>query len=120
MASPREIVRTESAPSAIGPYSQAVRLGGLLFLSGQIPLEPETGQLVTGSIEDQTRRVLENLSGVLRAAGSSLSRTVKTTIYLTSLGDFSAVTRRTFPPSLRPARLSKSPRCRSVRRSRST
>src|SRR5260221_223736 len=63
MASPREIVRTESAPSAIGPYSQAVRLGGLLFLSGQIPLEPENGHLVTGSIKDQTHPVLEILYG---------------------------------------------------------
>lgn len=87
----REAISTKAAPAAIGPYSQAVRSGDLVFLSGQIPLHPETGELVSGTIEDETRRVLDNLAAVLAAAGASFDTVVKTTIYLTDLGDFAAV-----------------------------
>jgi 2-iminobutanoate/2-iminopropanoate deaminase len=84
-------VSTEAAPAAIGPYSQAIRSGDLVFLSGQIPLDPATGELVSGGIEDQTRRVMNNLGAVLAAAGASFENVVKTTIYLADLGDFAAV-----------------------------
>ncbi len=87
----KRVVSTERAPAAIGPYSQAIAAGELLFLSGQIPLHPETGELVRSSIEDETRRVLENVRAVVEAAGSSLEAVVKTTIYLTDLGDFAKV-----------------------------
>jgi 2-iminobutanoate/2-iminopropanoate deaminase len=87
----RRTIQTPAAPKAVGPYSQAVRSGGFVFLSGQIPLDPATGDLVTGSIEDQAHRVMTNLSAVLDAAGTSFSRVVKATIYLTNLSDFSAV-----------------------------
>ncbi len=87
----KEIVATEEAPKAIGPYSQAVRVGPFVFLSGQIPLDPNTGEVFTGDIAEQTRRVMENLSAVLRAAGASLSEVVRSTIYLTNLADFSKV-----------------------------
>lgn len=84
----KERVQTENAPGAIGPYSQAIKADGLVFASGQIPLDPATGQIVQGSIAEQTERVLSNLKGVLEAAGSSLDRVVKTTVYLADLGDF--------------------------------
>jgi len=84
-------VSTEAAPAAIGPYSQAIRSGDLVFLSGQIPLDPATGELVSGGIEEQTRRVMTNLGAVLTAAGASFENVVKTTIYLADLGDFGAV-----------------------------
>lgn len=84
-------ISTETAPAAIGPYSQAVVSGDLVFVSGQIPLNPTSGELVSGSIEDETTQVLTNLQAVLTAAGSSLSQVVKTTIYLTDLADFSRV-----------------------------
>ena len=87
----KEIVSTDRAPAAIGPYSQAVRAGGFVFLSGQIPLDPKTGQMVEGDIEAQTRRVMENLEAVLVAAGTSFERVVRATIYLTNLGDFAKV-----------------------------
>jgi len=83
-----EVVATDKAPSAIGPYSQAVKLGTLVFTAGQIPLDPATGKLVEGDIKAQTERVLLNLTAVLEAAGSSLNRVVKTTCFLTDLGDF--------------------------------
>lgn len=82
------IVSTASAPKAIGPYSQAVVWNGLVFLSGQIPLDPESGQLIEGGIAEQTVRVLENLKAVLEASGSSLSRVVKTTVFLKNMSDF--------------------------------
>lgn len=88
---PISIVATAAAPSAIGPYSQAVRAGDFVFLSGQIPLDPATGELVGGDVSAQTRRVMENLSAVLEAAGASFSRVVRTTIFLADLGDFAAV-----------------------------
>ena len=83
-----QIIATEKAPRAIGPYSQAVAHNGLLYLSGQIPLDPATGQLIEGDIAAQTERVLENLKAVLEAAGSSLGRVLKTTVYLKDLGEF--------------------------------
>ncbi len=81
-------VSTSGAPAAIGPYSQAIISNGFAFLSGQIPLDPATGNLVEGGIEEQTVRVLENLKAVLEAAGSSLSMVVKTTVYLKDMGEF--------------------------------
>lgn len=87
----KTIISTPHAPAAIGPYSQAIRFGDLVFTSGQIPLDPATGEMVSGGIEVQTRRVLDNLKGVLEAAGSSLDRVVKTTIYLQSIDDFATV-----------------------------
>jgi 2-iminobutanoate/2-iminopropanoate deaminase len=81
-------VATPSAPAAIGPYSQGVRLGNLVFTAGQIPLDPITGQVVSSGIAGQTTRVLENLKAILEAAGSSLAQVVKTTVYLKDLSDF--------------------------------
>ncbi len=87
----KEIISTEHAPAAIGPYSQAVRANGFVFLSGQIPLDPATGQMVDGDIEAQTRRVMENLAAVLAAAGTSFEQVVRATIYLVDLADFAKV-----------------------------
>ncbi len=87
----RSIVQTESAPKAIGPYSQAIVANGFVFCSGQIPLDPATGALVAGGIEEQTHQVLKNLSAVLLAAGASLGQVVKTTVFLQSMGDFTAM-----------------------------
>jgi 2-iminobutanoate/2-iminopropanoate deaminase len=87
----RDAVHSNDAPRAVGPYSQGIRAGGFLFTSGQIPLDPGTGKLVSGGIEDQTRRVMENLRAVLTAGGATFDHVVKTTIYLTNLADFSAV-----------------------------
>jgi 2-iminobutanoate/2-iminopropanoate deaminase len=87
----REIVSTTDAPAAVGPYSQAVRVGDLVYTAGQIPLVPGTGKLVEGDIKVQTRQVMQNLSHVLSAAGSSLAQVVKTTIFLADWADFAAV-----------------------------
>ena len=87
----KKIIATTHAPQAIGPYSQAVIHNGLAYLSGQIPLDPATGQLVTGGIAEQTARVLENLSAVLEACGTSLERVLKTTVYLKDMGEFLAM-----------------------------
>lgn len=87
----RRVISTERGPKAIGPYSQAVKANGFVFVSGQIPLDPVTQQLVEGGITQQTERVMENLKGIIEAAGSSLERTVKTTVYLADLGDFAAM-----------------------------
>jgi reactive intermediate/imine deaminase len=87
----RTIIHTDSAPQAIGPYSQAVRVGQTVYLSGQIPLDPATAELVGGDITAQTRRVFENLAAVCAAAGGSLADIVRVGIYLTDLGDFAAV-----------------------------
>ncbi|GBD19129.1 MAG: RidA family protein [Thermomicrobium sp.] len=89
----REEIRTTEAPQPIGPYVQAIRVGNLVFTSGQIPLDPKTGQLVSGGIEVQTERVLENLKAVLEAAGTSLERVVRTTCFLANLDDFPAFNR---------------------------
>ncbi len=85
----KTIIATDHAPKAIGPYSQAIVHNGLAFLSGQIPLDPATGQLVEGGIAAQTERVLENIKSVLEACGSSLDRVVKTTVFLKDMGEFS-------------------------------
>jgi len=87
----RTIIHTDNAPRAIGPYSQAVRAGTTVYLSGQIPLDPATGELVAGDITAQTRRVFDNLVAVCAAAGGSLADVVRVGIYLTDLGDFAAV-----------------------------
>ncbi len=87
----REAITTDAAPQAIGPYSQAVRAGAFLFLSGQIPLDPRTGLLVDGDVASQTHQVMRNLGAVLAAAGASLDQVVRTTIYLTNLDDFATV-----------------------------
>jgi reactive intermediate/imine deaminase len=88
---PRQIIRTDAAPKAIGPYSQAVRVGDTVYVSGQIPLDPATGTLVSGDIEAETRRVLENLQAIVQAAGGTLAQVVKVTIFLTDLAHFAAV-----------------------------
>jgi 2-iminobutanoate/2-iminopropanoate deaminase len=87
----REAVNTDAAPAAIGPYSQAVRAGSLLFISGQIPLDPESGAVVDGDITAQTHRVMQSLGAILRAAGADFSHVVRTTIFLTDLGNFAEV-----------------------------
>ena len=87
----KEIVATGNAPQAIGPYSQAVKHGGLVFCSGQIPLDPATGQIVPGGIAEQTVRVLDNLKGVLEAAGAGLESVVKTTVFVKDLAEFGAL-----------------------------
>lgn len=84
-------IQSSDAPAAIGPYSQAIRAGNLVFLSGQVPLDPKTGELVTGDIRLETERVLDNLAAVLAAAGLTFANVARTTIYLTNLGDFQAV-----------------------------
>ena len=100
-------VHSENAPAPVGPYSQAVAHAGLVFASGQIPLDPRTGKLVPGEIEAQTEQVITNLSAVLDAAGSSLARVVKTTVYVTDLALFArinAVYARHFTGRVAPAR----------------
>jgi len=91
MTAKRKIISTPHAPAAVGPYSQAVQIGDLIYSAGQIPLVPETGKLVEGGIEAQTRQVMQNLSAVLETAGSSLSNVVKTTIYVIDLADFATI-----------------------------
>jgi 2-iminobutanoate/2-iminopropanoate deaminase len=87
----RERIQTENAPAAIGPYSQAIKAGGFVFASGQIPTDPQTGQFVAGGIAEQTEQVLKNLRAVLEAAGSSLDQVVKTTVFLADMKEFSAM-----------------------------
>ncbi len=89
----KSVISTSQAPAAIGPYSQAIRAGGLVFCSGQIALDPATGELVPGGVEAETRRVLANLDAVLEAAGASWSTVVRTTIYLVDMADFPIVNR---------------------------
>jgi 2-iminobutanoate/2-iminopropanoate deaminase len=91
IADMKEIISTSEAPGAIGPYSQAVRTGRFLFCSGQIPLDPKSGQIVAGDIAAQTRRVLDNIAAILKAEGLGFDHVVKTTIFLTNLGDFQTV-----------------------------
>ncbi len=85
---PRKVISTSGAPQALGPYSQAVQVGNMVFVSGQIPLDPATGQLVAGGIEEQTRRVLLNIQAILEAAGLGLKDVVRTTVFLADLADF--------------------------------
>ncbi len=87
----KKIINSKNAPAPIGPYSQAVQTGNLLFVSGQIAIDPSTGQLKTASIEEQAKQVMENLKAVLAEAGLSFSHIIKTTIFLTSMSDFDAV-----------------------------
>ena len=102
----KETVSTNNAPQAIGPYSQAVRFGNLIFVSGQIPIDPETGTIVKGNIKDQAKQVLENLNNILIAGGSSLANVLQTTVFLTNLENYSAVneTYTQFFDDLPPAR----------------
>lgn len=87
----KEIISTENAPGAIGPYSQAVKTGNMVFCSGQIPIDPATGEFVSSEIGKQTEQVLKNLSAVLEAAGSGLNDVVKTTVFLLDMNDFAAM-----------------------------
>jgi 2-iminobutanoate/2-iminopropanoate deaminase len=87
----RERIHTDNAPAAIGPYSQAIKAGGFVFVSGQIPTDPQTGQFVPGGIAEQTEQVLKNLKAVLEAAGSSLDQIVKTTVFLADMKEFSGM-----------------------------
>jgi len=87
----KKIISTSEAPAAIGPYSQGVRVGSTIYYSGQIPLDPKTGQVVSGGIDVQTHRVMENIGGLLRAEGLGFENIVKTTIFLADIGDFQTV-----------------------------
>lgn len=88
MSAMKEIISTENAPGAIGPYSQAIKAGGMIFCSGQIPIDPATGSFVSDVVAEQTEQVLKNLSAVLEAAGASLNDVVKTTVFLADMNDF--------------------------------
>jgi 2-iminobutanoate/2-iminopropanoate deaminase len=87
----RDVIATKDAPQAIGPYSQAIRANGLVFTSGQISIDPANQQLISGDVAAQTERVLRNIEGILAAAGSSIEKVVKTTVFLKSMGDFAAM-----------------------------
>lgn len=87
----KQAIQTSGAPSAIGPYSQAIKAGGFLYCSGQIPLDPKTGELVKGSVEDETKQVLKNLMAVIEAAGASAKDVVKTTIFLKDMSSFGKI-----------------------------
>ncbi len=87
----RQIISTTEAPSAIGPYSQAVQAGGMLFVSGQIPIDPASGELVQGGVEAETRQVLNNLKAILEAAGSSLEKVVKATLFIADMNQFGTI-----------------------------
>jgi 2-iminobutanoate/2-iminopropanoate deaminase len=91
LADGKEKVRTDAAPQALGPYSQAIVAGGLVYCAGQIPLDPKTGNIVPGGIAEQTRQVLANLRAVLKAAGSDLDRAVKSTVFIKNMNDFAAM-----------------------------
>ena len=87
----KQVIATDRGPKAIGPYSQAIKANGLIFVSGQVCLDPATQQLVEGDIAKQTERVMENLKGIVEAAGSSLEKVLKTTVFLADMGDFAAM-----------------------------
>lgn len=87
----KEIISTDKAPGAIGPYSQAIKAGGMLFCSGQIPIDPATGEFIPGGVAEQTEQVFKNLIAVLEAGGSGLEGVVKTTVFLADMGDFAAM-----------------------------
>ena len=87
----REPISTENAPTAIGPYEQAIKVGDFVYTAGQIPIDPKTGNLISGGIAEQTRQVLENLKAVLEAAGSSLDKVIKATVFLKTIADFAAL-----------------------------
>lgn len=102
----REIIETTKAPAAIGPYSQAIKTDSLIFTSGQIPIDPATGEIVSGGVENQAAQVLKNLEAVLEAAGSSLGKVVKTTIFIKDMNSFAAINEvyARFFPNVPPAR----------------
>ena len=87
----REVISTQDGPQAIGPYSQAIKANGFIFVSGQVAIDPATQQVITGAVATQTDRVLRNLSGILKAAGSGLDKVVRSTVFLKNMGDFSAM-----------------------------
>ena len=87
----REVIATDQAPQAIGPYSQAIRAEGLIFTAGQIPIDPATSQIVAGDVSAQTDRVLRNLAAILQASGSSMEKVLRCTVYLKNMGDFAAM-----------------------------
>ena len=91
MSDSKAAISTQDAPAAIGPYSQAVRIGNFLYTSGQVALDPASGAVVAGGVTEQTTRVIENLNAVLEAAGTSLAQVVKTTVFLKNMGDFAAM-----------------------------
>ena len=91
MSNGKTTVKTDAAPGALGPYSQAIVAGGMVYCAGQIPLDPATGNIVAGGVAQQTERVLENLRAVLKAAGSDLDRAVKTTVFIKNMNDFAAM-----------------------------
>ncbi|MGD9679751.1 MAG: RidA family protein [Candidatus Obscuribacterales bacterium] len=101
-----ETITTEKAPQAIGPYSQAVKANGFVYVSGQIPIDPASGQLLTGSLTEQTRQVMTNIASILESAGASLDTVLKTTIYLKDMNDFDEVNKvyGEFFPNHKPAR----------------
>ncbi len=102
----REVISTPNAPKAIGPYSQAIRANGFLFISGQVCFDPATGNLISGGIQEQTEQVIKNLSAILQAAGSGLEKVVKTTVYLKNMSEFVPMNEvyGRFFPSAPPAR----------------
>ncbi|HEY4581236.1 MAG TPA: RidA family protein [Candidatus Acidoferrales bacterium] len=112
----REIIATDRGPKAIGPYSQAIRANGFVFVSGQIPLDPATQQLVAGDVQAQTERVLENLKGIVEAAGSSLDRVVRATVFLADMNEFAAMNEvygryfRSQPPARSTVQVARLPR----------
>jgi 2-iminobutanoate/2-iminopropanoate deaminase len=112
----KEVIATDRGPKAIGPYSQAIRANGLLFVSGQIPLDPATQQLVAGDIQAQTERVLENLKGIVEAGGSSLDHVVRATVFLADMNEFAAMNEvygryfRNQPPARSTVQVSRLPR----------
>ena len=112
----REVIATDRGPKAIGPYSQAIRANGFVFVSGQIPLDPATQQLVAGDVQAQTERVLENLKGIVEAAGSSLDRVVRATVFLADMNEFAAMNEvygryfRSQPPARSTVQVARLPR----------
>ena len=103
---PKQILHTDNAPQPVGAYSQAVKVGNLIFVSGQLPINPDSGELVTGSFKERARRVLNNLNNILEAAGTNMNKVVKTNVYLTDLSNFAKVNEvyEEFFPSDPPAR----------------
>ena len=91
VANGKKVVQTDTAPKALGPYSQAIAAGGMIYCAGQIPLDPKTGNIVAGGVGEQTHQVLKNLRAVLKAAGSDLDRAVKTTVFIKNMNDFAAM-----------------------------
>ena len=91
MSNSREVIATKDAPQAIGPYSQAIKAAGMVFISGQVAIDPATGNVISGGIAEQTERVLKNLEAILRAAGTGLEKVVKTNVYLKNMSEFAAM-----------------------------